>query len=196
MLLLRPACMTAGWSSCRLQQELCWTLSYQGTGRNSRGFLSVGSHRWIQTRGLLQFSGREVFQGHKKLALVSARLICYGKTVTCFRFTVGLPAKLLELKKFALCKVNFVVCTQILKIDMKGLLSKSVKLMGVWIQFPLRNIWSQSLAKQNNSGIAVQRKKNNYFVYRLSHQDERGKNINILSKGEMIIEINTFLPCQ
>lgn len=62
----------------------------------------------------LQFFSSEVFQGHEKLALVTACLICYGKTVICLRFTAGLSAKSPELEKLALCKVNFVLLTQTL----------------------------------------------------------------------------------
>lgn len=74
------------------------------------GFSFVNTDQWMT----LQFFSSEVFQGHEKLAFVTARLICYGKTVICLGFTTGLSAKSPELEKFALCEVNFVLSTQTL----------------------------------------------------------------------------------
>jgi len=54
----------------------------------------------------VQFCGSEVFQGHEKLALVTACLICYGKGRICLGFTTGLSAKSSGLEKFALCKLS------------------------------------------------------------------------------------------
>lgn len=61
-----------------------------------------------------EFFGGVVFPGPEKLALITACLMCYGKTVICLGFAAGLSAKSAGLEKFALCKINFALTTQTL----------------------------------------------------------------------------------
>ena len=61
-----------------------------------------------------EFFGGVVFPGPEKLALITACLICCGKTVICLGITAGLCAESPELEKHALCRANFALTTQTL----------------------------------------------------------------------------------